>query len=78
MDAIHGDSLVVEAYVDSDGRVQDYRILSDSSDKTPVTSQVKNMMLGMMMFTRFRPATSMGRPTAGRAVISFSKISVKG
>jgi hypothetical protein len=78
MDAIHGDSLVVEAYVDSDGRVQDYRILSDTGDKSSVPSQVKNMMLGMMMFTRFRPATSMGRPTAGRAVISFSKISVKG
>lgn len=78
MDSIHGDSLVIEAYVDSDGRVQDYRILSDSADTAPAPAQVKSMMLGMMMFTKFRPATSMGRPTAGRAVLSFSKISVKG
>ena len=30
MDTIDDDSLVIEAYVDSNGRVQDYRILSDS------------------------------------------------
>jgi hypothetical protein len=35
---------------------------------------VKNMLI----FTTFRPAMSMGRPTPGRAVLSFSKISVKG
>jgi hypothetical protein len=29
-------------------------------------------------FTTFRPATSMGRPTTGRAVLSFSRVSVKG
>jgi len=32
----------------------------------------------LLIFTTFRPALSMGRLTAGRAVISFSKISVKG
>jgi hypothetical protein len=32
----------------------------------------------ILIFTTFRPALSMGRPTSGRAVISFSKISVKG
>jgi len=36
--------------------------------------QVKNMLI----FTTFRPATAMGRPTPGRAVLSFSKISVRG
>jgi hypothetical protein len=35
---------------------------------------VKNMLI----FTTFRPATSMGRPTPGHAVLSFAKISVKG
>jgi len=32
----------------------------------------------MLIFTTFRPALSMGRPTPSRAVLSFSKISVKG
>lgn len=68
------DSVVVEAYVDANGRVEDYRVLSQSPDTKAVLPQLKNLLI----FTTFRPALSMGRPTAGRAVISFSKISVKG
>jgi hypothetical protein len=72
--SIGDDSVVIEAYVDANGRVQDYRILSQSEDAKAMLPQVKNLLI----FTTFRPALSMGRPTAGRAVISFSKISVKG
>ena len=72
--SIGEDSVVIEAYVDANGRVQDYRILSESEDAKAVLPQVKNLLI----FTTFRPALSMGRPTAGRAVISFSKISVRG
>ena len=68
------DSVVIEAYVDANGRVEDYRILSQSEDAKAALPQVKNLLI----FTTFRPALSMGVPTAGRAVISFSKISVKG
>jgi hypothetical protein len=74
LNSIRGDSLVIEAYIDSNGRVQDYRIVSDPNDSKDLLPQVKNMLI----FTTFRPATSMGRPTAGHAVLSFSKISVKG
>jgi len=68
------DSVVVEAYVDANGRVQDYRVLSEPNDAKAVLPQLKNLLI----FTTFRPALSMGRPTAAHAVISFSKISVKG
>ena len=74
MDSIDDDSLVIEAYVDANGRVQDYRILSDSGESKEVMPEVKRMLI----FTTFRPALSMGRPTASKAVLSFSKISVKG
>jgi hypothetical protein len=74
MDTIDDDSLVIEAYVDANGRVQDYRILSDSADSKEVMPQVKQMLI----FTTFRPALSMGRPTPSKAVLSFSKISVRG
>jgi len=74
LDRIDTDSLVIEAYVDANGRVQDYRILSDSDESKDVLPQVKQMLI----FTTFRPALSMGRPTASRAVLSFSKISVRG
>jgi len=74
LDAINTDSLVVEAYVDASGRVQDYQILSDPNVSKDVLPQVKRMLI----FTTFRPALSMGRPTPSRAVLSFSRISVKG
>ena len=68
------DAVVVEAYVDANGRVEDYRILSQPDDAQAVLPQLKNLLI----FTTFRPALSMGRPTAGTAVLSFSKVSVKG
>ena len=74
LSSIGDDSVVIEAYVDASGRVQDYRILSQPDDAKAVLPEVKKILI----FTTFRPALSMGRPTAGRAVISFSKISVKG
>jgi len=74
LDNIKDDSLVIEAYVDANGRVQDYRVLSHPKGATDLSPQVKNMLI----FTTFRPATAMGRPTAGRTVLSFSKINVKG
>ena len=74
MDSIKDDSLVIEAYVGANGRVEDYRILSDSGDSKEVLPEVKQMLI----FTTFRPALSMGRPTASRAVLSFAKVNVKG
>lgn len=74
MGEINEESLVIEAYVDANGRVQDYRILSDPDKLRDLPHQVKNMLI----FTTFRPATWMGSPRPGTAVLSFSKISVKG
>lgn len=73
--SISSDSVVLEATVDSSGRVQDYRVLaSPEEDTAMVDQQVKNMLI----FTIFRPATQFGRPTSGRVVLSFSRINVKG
>jgi hypothetical protein len=72
--SMNEDSLVIEAYVDANGRVQDYRILSDTGHEKDLPHPVKNMLI----FTTFRPATLMGSPRPGTAVMSFSKVSVKG
>lgn len=74
LSSVTDDSLVIEAYVDANGRVQDYRIISDSEGSQKLLPEVKRMLI----FTTFRPAMSMGRPTSGRAVLSFSKINVRG
>jgi hypothetical protein len=65
---------VIEAYIDANGRVQDYRVLSSPHGQEVVDSDLKNMLL----FTVFRPATSFGRPTTGRAVLTFANVNVKG
>jgi hypothetical protein len=74
IDPSRPEPLIVEAYIGADGRVQDYRILSGGDSPGAVLSDLKNMLI----FATFRPATSFGRPTTGRAILAFSKIQVKG
>jgi hypothetical protein len=72
--SINTDSLVVEAYVDASGRVEDYRILSGPKDSDKILPELNRTLI----LTTFRPATQFGRPTSGRAVLTFSKINVRG
>ena len=74
LSSIQADSLVVETYVDENGRVQDYRILSAPHASQELLREVDNFMI----FTVFRPATAFGQPAPGRVVLSFSKVNVKG
>jgi hypothetical protein len=53
---------------------KDYKILSDPGESQELLPQVRRMLI----FTTFRPAMSMGRPISSRAVLSFSRISVRG
>lgn len=67
--------LMVDAVIDENGRVVDYRVISEETSETrEALPEIKNMLL----FTVFRPATSFGKPTTGRVVISFSNVNVKG
>jgi len=74
MGGVNTDSLVVEAYVGSDGRVLDYRVLSAPEDAAAILPQLKNMLI----FTTFNPATSFVQPTSSRVILTFSKVQVKG
>jgi hypothetical protein len=74
MGGVNADSLIVEAYVGSDGRVLDYRILSGPEDDAAILPQLKNMLI----FTTFQPAMAFGQPTASRVILTFSKVQVKG
>lgn len=71
---IEADSIVVDVSVGANGRVQDYRIISGPSNSAEMMTQLNSMLI----FTQFRPATSFGQPVAGRAVLSFAKVNVKG
>ena len=64
------DSLVIEAYVDSRGRVWDYRVISSAQGSKALTPDMKNLLI----FSTFRPAMFRGSLTAGTVVLCFSKI----
>jgi anti-sigma factor RsiW len=66
-------SIVVEAYVNGQGRVYDYRIIS-GPDNAASRAQVENLLL----FSVFEPARVFGEPVRGVAVLSFSGVSVQG
>jgi putative zinc finger protein len=65
--------VVIETYVDASGRVENYRIISGPDDE-----QVREQLDRALLFTIFVPAQSFGRPVPGKAIMSFSNISVKG
>jgi anti-sigma factor RsiW len=65
--------VVVEAYINGQGQMYDYRIVSGPTDDA-TRSQIENMLLT----SRFEPARFFGQPVRGLAVLSFSGVSVRG
>jgi len=66
--------LVLEATLNSQGEVVSYTILSGPSDAT-----VQRQLDQILLFSRFRPRLSYGRPTdGGRVLIGFSEVRVRG
>jgi anti-sigma factor RsiW len=65
--------IVVEAYINRQGQVYDYRIVTGPNDQQ-TRSQVENVLL----YSAFEPARFLGKPVRGLAVLSFSGVSVHG
>jgi hypothetical protein len=61
--------VIVEADVNAEGRVEDYRILSGPADSDGLRVQLDNALI----FATFEPARAFGLPAAGKIVISFDK-----
>ena len=68
-----GVPIIVEALVDSKGRVYDYSILAGPQD-TEVKVRVENNLLGSV----FKPATVFGVPVRGHVVMTYTGVSVRG
>jgi len=67
-------TLVIEAVVNSRGELVDYEILVG-----PDTLAVRRQLDQALMFSKFRPQMSFGRPTGGgRVVLNFSEVRVRG
>lgn len=65
--------IVVEAMIDSKGRVYDYAILAGPQDKE-VLMRVENNLLGSI----FKPASMFGVPVRGHVVMTYTGVSVRG
>jgi len=69
----HDAVIVVEAYVSSEGRVYDYKIVSGPDDPA-----VHDQIVDQLMMSVYEPASVFGTPVRGRVVLTFSGISVHG
>jgi hypothetical protein len=68
----HG--LMLDVTVDARGQMVDYQILSG-----PNTREMQRQLDQMLLFSRFHPMTSFGRPTSGgHVILSFSAVRVRG
>jgi len=68
----HG--LLLDVTVDAQGHMTDYQILSG-----PSSQELRRQLDQMLLFSRFSPMLSFGRPTAGgHVILSFSAVRVRG
>jgi hypothetical protein len=73
-DVILDHDLLVDVTVDAEGGMSSYRILSG-----PDSPNLRHQLDQILLFSRFRPMLSFGRPTAGgHVVLSFSAVHVRG
>jgi len=69
-----GHGLLVDVTVDQHGQMAGYKILSG-----PESNDLRRRLDQMLLFSRFRPMRSFGRPTAGgHVMMSFSAVHVRG
>jgi anti-sigma factor RsiW len=71
--AQRGNPVTVEVFVDAQGRVYDYDIVSGPSDEG-TRADLESLLLTSV----FQPAKTYGQPVKGVAVLTFSGVSVQG
>ncbi len=69
----HDKTIIVEAYINDQGRVYDYNIVSG-----PVESTVQTQIVDQLLLSVFEPSRVFGAPVRGRVILTFAGISVQG
>jgi hypothetical protein len=73
-EAEQSEGFLVEATVNAEGQAVGYRVIG-----SPLDAGTQRQLDRVVLFSRFRPQLSFGRPTSsGRVVLSFSRIFVRG
>lgn len=72
------EDLLVEAWIDERGNITNFEVLSP----TPMGAAVEKMLLlqsvNALLTMKFEPATRFGQPTAGKVMLSFRRINIRG
>jgi hypothetical protein len=66
-------SVVVRAFVDRQGRVYDFHVISGAMDQ-----QTHAALENKLLFSTFEPARVFGQPVPGSVLLSFADVSVQG
>ncbi len=66
-------TVVVETFIDAQGQVERYKVLSGQS-----SPELMRHLDRLIYFSRFAPAMTFGRPTAGKVVLALRQITVRG
>jgi anti-sigma factor RsiW len=69
----HESLIVVEAFINEEGQVYDYNIVSGPEDQA-----TRNQIADQLLMSVYQPASVFGAPVRGRVVLTFSGISVHG
>ena len=62
---------VVLAFIDGEGFVYDFRVISNDGNGMRVPAKVASRLAMALVTTRFEPATNFGRPVLGTMLITF-------
>ncbi|MEO6910352.1 MAG: anti-sigma factor [Edaphobacter sp.] len=73
IESTHDAPIVVEAYINEQGRVYDYNVVSG-----PMDSAVQSQVIDQLVMSVFQPASVFGAPVRGRVVLTFSGVLVRG
>lgn len=65
--------VVIEAIIDTNGRLQDYRIIAGQD-----TAEIRKQLDRSLIFAVFEPAKAFGQRSSGKVVLTFANIDVKG
>lgn len=71
------EDLLVEAWIDAQGKITDYRVLNGSHNGA-MEQILRHESGNVLLTTVFEPATRFGQPTAGKVRLLLSRINIRG
>jgi anti-sigma factor RsiW len=72
------EDVLVEAWIDEQGKIAGYQVLNAGQNGANASQTLGYQAGDVLLTTIFKPATSFGQPTAGKVLLSFRRINIRG